>query len=83
MPRQDVLDDLQGGLPDGAVLNDPDVTAGYRRDEAHLCPAGVPFAVVLPRETAHVQHVLRVAGRHGVHALQAEHDAAVDRIGPS
>ena len=63
---QDVLADLRGGLPDAALLSDPDVVEGYRRDEAHLCPAGAPLAVVLPRETAQVQHVLRVAGQRGV-----------------
>jgi glycolate oxidase len=65
-PAEDVLDDLRAGLPESAVLSDPDLTAGYRRDEAHLCPAGLPLAVVLPRETAHVQHAVRVASRHGV-----------------
>ena len=63
---EEVLAELRSGLPGAALLNDPDLVEGYRRDEAHLCPAGVPLAVVLPRETAHVQHVLRVAGRHGV-----------------
>jgi len=57
---------LRSGVPASAVIDDPDLLASYRRDEAAQCPAGDPAVVVLPRETAHVQHVLRVAGRFGV-----------------
>ncbi|MGW1762991.1 FAD-binding oxidoreductase [Streptomyces sp. NPDC002073] len=49
------------GLPPAAVLTDPDVTASYRTDMAGFCAAGTPAAVVLPRTTAQVQHVLRTA----------------------
>jgi len=60
------LAELRAGLPPTAVLTDADLLAGYRHDEAHLCPAGQPLAVVLPRDTAQVQHVLRTATRHGL-----------------
>ncbi|WP_052848699.1 FAD-binding oxidoreductase [Streptomyces avicenniae] len=56
---------LREGLPDGAVLTDPDVTAAYAHDMAGFCPAGEPAAVVLPRTVEEVQHVLRTA-----HALR-------------
>ncbi|MBB0246657.1 FAD-binding protein, partial [Streptomyces alkaliphilus] len=52
---------LREGLPDGAVLVDTDVTASYAHDMASFCPAGSPAAVVLPRTTEEVRHVLRVA----------------------
>ncbi|MCE7078652.1 FAD-binding oxidoreductase [Streptomyces sp. ST2-7A] len=52
---------LREGLPDGAVLVDDDVTASYAHDMASFCPAGAPAAVVLPRTTEEVRHVLRVA----------------------
>jgi glycolate oxidase subunit GlcD len=48
------------------VLTDPDVTSAYARDQAMLAPAGIPAAVVLPRSTADVVAVLRIASRHGV-----------------
>ncbi|GAB3118335.1 FAD-linked oxidase C-terminal domain-containing protein [Streptomyces calidiresistens] len=52
---------LRESLPDGAVLVDDDVTASYAHDMASFCPAGSPAAVVLPRTTEEVRHVLRVA----------------------
>ncbi|MFI9394782.1 FAD-binding oxidoreductase [Streptomyces bauhiniae] len=52
---------LLAGLPAGAVLTDPDVTASYAHDMASFCPAGAPAAVVLPRTVEQVQHVLRTA----------------------
>jgi len=57
---------LRSGVPAVAVIDDPDLLASYRHDEAAQCPAGEPAVVVLPRETAQVQHVLRVASRLGV-----------------
>jgi len=62
----DLLVDLRAGLPETAVLTDADLLATYRQDQAHLCPSGQPAAVVLPLDTAQVQHVLRTASRHGV-----------------
>src|SRR3954462_2016969 len=52
---------LADGLPPEALVTDPDVVESYRYDRAQFCPAGVPAAVVLARETAHVQYALRTA----------------------
>src|SRR3954463_904470 len=56
-----VVTALTEGLPSEALVTDPDLFESYRYDRAQFCPAGVPAAVVLARETAHVQHALRVA----------------------
>src|SRR4051794_13634652 len=56
-----VVTALAEGLPSEALVTDPDLLESYRYDRAQFCPAGVPAAVVLARETAHVQHALRVA----------------------
>ncbi|MFZ3470657.1 FAD-binding oxidoreductase [Streptomyces sp. 2.9] len=56
---------LLEGLPPGALLTDPQVTASYATDMASFCAAGTPAAVVLPRTAEQVQHVLRTA-----HALR-------------
>src|SRR3954467_3150097 len=56
-----VVTALAGGLPSEALVTDPDLLESYRYDRAQFCPAGMPAAVVLARETAHVQHALRVA----------------------
>ncbi|MFD9815456.1 FAD-binding oxidoreductase [Streptomyces sp. NPDC059080] len=57
----DLLAQLRAGLPDEAILTDPDVTGAYARDMAGFCDAGSPAAVVLPRTVEEVQHVLRTA----------------------
>lgn len=56
-----LLDRLRSGLPDEAVLTDPDVTASYANDMASFCEAGTPSVVVLPRTVEQVQHIMRVA----------------------
>jgi glycolate oxidase len=61
-----LVEDLIALLPSERVLTDPDVVAGYRRDEADLCDAGTPVAVVRPRDTAEVAATVRVAAAHGV-----------------
>ncbi|WP_020576069.1 FAD-binding oxidoreductase [Actinopolymorpha alba] len=61
-----LIAELRAGLPDEAVVTDPDRLASYRQDMATFCPAGTPAVGVLARETAHVQHALRVASRLGV-----------------
>jgi glycolate oxidase len=61
----DLIGELRTGLPAGSVRTDPDELAAYRRDEAHLCEAGTPLAVVRPRSTAEVRLVLRAATRYG------------------
>ncbi|MFL6137812.1 MAG: FAD-binding oxidoreductase [Frankiaceae bacterium] len=59
-------DALAGSLPAGRVVTDPDVVAGYRRDEAHLVAPGRPLAVVLARDTADVAATMRWASAHRV-----------------
>jgi glycolate oxidase len=63
---RDVVPALADGLPPEALVTDPDLMESYRYDRAMFCPAGVPAAVVLARETAHVQHALRTASALGV-----------------
>ncbi|MDH6226717.1 MULTISPECIES: FAD-linked oxidase C-terminal domain-containing protein [Streptomyces] len=58
---RDLITRLLDGLPEDAVLTDPDVTASYANDMASFCPAGTPAVVVLPRTTGQVQHVMRTA----------------------
>jgi len=58
----DPIEDLRAAaLP---LLTDPDLLRTYRRDEADLCDAGAPLAVVRPRSTAEVAAAVRVAARH-------------------
>jgi glycolate oxidase len=57
----DLVELLRKGLPDEAVVTDPDVTASYRHDMASFCDAGTPSVVVLPRTTEQVRHVMRTA----------------------
>ncbi|MEU6080575.1 FAD-linked oxidase C-terminal domain-containing protein [Streptomyces sp. NPDC047108] len=57
----DLIERLRDGLPDEAVLTDPDVTGSYANDMASFCDAGAPAAVVLPRTVEQVQHVMRTA----------------------
>ncbi|MEU4093988.1 FAD-linked oxidase C-terminal domain-containing protein [Streptomyces sp. NPDC026673] len=57
----DLIDRLRAGLPDEAILADPDVTASYANDMASFCPSGAPAVVVLPRTVEQVQHVMRTA----------------------
>ncbi|MEV5479889.1 MULTISPECIES: FAD-binding oxidoreductase [Streptomyces] len=57
----DLIARLRAGLPDEALLTDPDVTGSYARDMASFCEAGTPAVVVLPRTVEEVQHVMRTA----------------------
>ena len=61
-----LLDELARDVDD--VVADPAVIEGYRRDEAApgLLEAGMPAAVVRPRDTAQVASAVRVASAHGV-----------------
>ena len=60
-PAQDtVLSELRACLPERCLVTDPDMMESYRIDRAMFCESGVPLAVVLPRETAHVSAVMRV-----------------------
>ncbi len=65
-PTRQVVAALAAGLPDGVLVTDPDRLESYRYDRAMFCPAGRPAAVVLARETGHVQHALRTASALGV-----------------
>ncbi len=63
----DAVADLRAALPEpGSVLTDPDLLRAGSRDEADLCPVGVPLAVVRPRDTAEVAAAVRVAAAHGL-----------------
>ncbi|RXS88734.1 FAD-binding protein [Streptomyces sp. TM32] len=57
----DLIARLRAGLPDEAILTDPDVTGSYATDMASFCAAGTPAVVVLPRTVEEVQHVMRTA----------------------
>lgn len=61
-----VLADLAAGLPRGVLTTDPDVLATYSLDRAMFAEPGRPLALVRARETAHVQHTLRVASGYRV-----------------
>jgi glycolate oxidase len=58
----DAVEQLRAALD--TVLTDPDILAGYRRDEADLCAAGTPLAVVHPRSTADVVAAVEIASAH-------------------
>ena len=60
------LGELAATLPDGALLTDRDVVAGYRHDWAKDPAAGWPVAVVRATSTADVQAAVRWAARHRV-----------------
>src|SRR5262245_9256579 len=61
----DVLERLRQALPPEALVTDADRMESYRYDRAMFCPAGEPLAVVLARETAHVQAAVRIAADTG------------------
>src|SRR3954447_10346166 len=62
----EVVEQLRQALPAEALVTDPDRMEGCRYDRAMCCPAGMPLAVVLARETAHVQAAVRIANEAGV-----------------
>jgi len=62
----EVVEQLRQVLPPEALVTDPDRIESYRYDRAMFCPAGMPLAVVLARETAHVQAAVRIAAEAGV-----------------
>src|SRR3954453_7611428 len=62
----EVVEQLRQALPAEALVTDPDRMENYRYDRAMFCPAGMPLAVVLARETAHVQAAVRIANEAGV-----------------
>ena len=60
----DALTQLVADLPEGMVVTDPTITAGYRQDNALDPMAGQPMAVVRPLRTEEVQTVMRWATAH-------------------
>jgi glycolate oxidase len=59
------LDALAASLTDSRLITDPDVMEAYRRDEAHLVPAGQPAAVLRARSTGDVARALEWADQTG------------------
>jgi len=62
----EVVEQLRQVLPPEALVTDPDRIESYRYDRAMFCPAGMPLAVVLARETAHVLAAGRIANENDV-----------------
>jgi glycolate oxidase len=62
----DLIAELTAALPAGTVLTDPDLRRVYQRDQAGLCLAGQPVAVVRPRTTGQVAAAVRIAAAHRV-----------------
>ena len=60
------IDSLRVLLPEGVLLTDPDLLAGYRTDETHDPAAGLPAAVVRVTGAGQVQDTLRWASAHRV-----------------
>jgi glycolate oxidase len=58
------LDELGDELPVGALVTDPHILEGYRRDRAEQTDAGMPLALVRATGTEDVQAVLRFASAH-------------------
>ena len=57
---------LAASLPDGMVVTDADILAGYRQDRAADPTAGTPLALVRPTTTAEVQDTVRWCAANGV-----------------
>jgi glycolate oxidase len=57
---------LAAQLPDGMVVTDPDILAGYRHDRALDPEAGTPLALIRPLTAEQVAVVVRWAGEHRV-----------------
>jgi glycolate oxidase len=60
----DAVEQLRAALAD--VVTDPDILATYRHDEADLCAAGTPLAVVRPHDTAGVVAAVEIASAHRI-----------------
>ena len=60
-----LLRELRDALGETAVLTDPDLLRSHQRDEADLCAAGTPLALVRPRSTEEVAAAVRLAARYG------------------
>jgi glycolate oxidase len=62
----DEIPELERLLSPGALVTDPDIVAGYRRDRADIVPAGVPRAVVRATSLDDVRATLTWATGHRV-----------------
>lgn len=60
------LDGLAADLPADAIVTDPALVENYRYDWARDPNAGIPLAVVRPRNTAEVQTTIRWAAAHRI-----------------
>jgi glycolate oxidase len=58
------LDAVSTRLPSVRLLTDPVDRESYRSDETPYLHAGLPLAVALPTETAHVAELVRIAALH-------------------
>jgi glycolate dehydrogenase FAD-linked subunit len=57
-PDAGLLDELADVTP---VITDPDLLAGFVRDEADMCDVGSPLALVRPRSTGEVAAIVKIA----------------------
>ncbi|TKV61400.1 FAD-binding protein [Nakamurella flava] len=64
--RRAAVAELAASLPEGMVVTDPDILAGYRQDRAQDPDAGTSLALVRPTTTEQVQTVVRWCAAHGV-----------------
>lgn len=53
-------------LPAEIVVTDPDVVAGYAKDQSRFTEHSPPVAVLTPRDTAEVSRCLSLAHEHGI-----------------
>ncbi|RDI42120.1 glycolate oxidase [Nocardia mexicana] len=60
------MNTLAALLPEGTLVTDPDILAGYRQDRAFDPDAGTPSALVRPATTQQVSTVLKWADEHRV-----------------
>ncbi|HEY2215645.1 MAG TPA: FAD-binding oxidoreductase [Acidimicrobiales bacterium] len=65
-PDEDALHELGALLETGGTRIGPDITDSYSRDSTDLLKAGIPSAVVSPRDAKEVSEVLTWASRHRV-----------------
>lgn len=61
-----IMDELTRALGNGAVVTDPDVLAGYRRDAAALCESTLPLAAVLPTTESDIRAIMKIASAHRI-----------------
>ena len=60
---QNAIEELREALGDEWVSDDLAITVGYSRDQS-FTPAGYPDIVVLPKTTADVQAIYRIANKY-------------------